>query len=323
MPVMSEFWTNRRVLVTGGRGFLGRRVVHALERRGAAVVRADHDRYDLRDLDAIRRALGDSRPQLVLHMAARVGGIGANLERPAEFFYDNLMMGVPLLHESWKAGVEKFVAIGTICCYPKCPPVPFREEDVWNGYPEETNAPYALAKKMLLVQGQAYRRQYGFDSVFLMPANLYGPGDNFKTESSHVVPALIKKCIDAVERGDPSIDVWGDGTPTREFLYVDDAAEGVVLAAERYSSPEPVNLGSAFEIRIKDLAEMIARLTGFTGEIVWDLSKPNGQPRRKLDTSRAKTTFGFEASTTFETGLRRTIDWYREHVTPAAQVQPQ
>ena len=323
MPVMSEFWTNRRVLVTGGSGFLGRRVVHALEQRGASVVCADHDRYDLRDLDAVRRALRDSRPQLVLHMAARVGGIGANLERPAEFFYDNLMMGVPLLHESWKAGVEKFVAIGTICCYPKCPPVPFREEDVWNGYPEETNAPYALAKKMLLVQGQAYRRQYGFDSVFLMPANLYGPGDNFKPESSHVVPALIKKCIDAVERGDSSIDVWGAGTPTREFLYVDDAAEGVVLAAERYSSPEAVNLGSAFEIRIKDLAEVIARLTGFTGEIFWDVSKPNGQPRRKLDTSRAKTTFGFEARTTFETGLRRTIDWYREHVRSKAQVQPQ
>jgi GDP-L-fucose synthase len=243
-------------------------------------------------------------------LAARVGGIGANREHPAEFFYDNLMMSVPLLHESWAAGVAKFVALGTICCYPKLTPVPFREENLWDGYPEETNAPYGLAKKMLLVQSQAYRQQYGFNSVFLMPVNLYGPGDNFDPASSHVIPALIKRCVEGKERGAGHIEVWGDGSPTREFLYVEDAAEGILLAAERYNQSEPVNLGSAFEISIKDLVEIIVHLTGFNGELVWDTSKPNGQPRRKLDTSRAKERFGFEARTSFEDGLRRTIEWY-------------
>jgi len=248
----------------------------------------------------------------VIHLAARVGGIGANREHPAEFFYDNLMMSVPLFHESWVAGVKKFVALGTICCYPKFTPVPFREENLWDGFPEETNATYGLAKKMLLVQSQAYRQQYGFNSIFLMPVNLYGPGDNFDPTSSHVIPALIKKCVDAKESGADSIVVWGDGTPTREFLYVEDAAEGILLAAEHYSESEPVNLGSAFEISIKELVELIARLTGFEGEIIWDTTKPNGQPRRKLDTSRAKERFGFEARTPFEEGLKRTINWYQD-----------
>jgi GDP-L-fucose synthase len=310
---MSEFWKNRRVMVTGGRGFLGRHVVRKLEERSAEVFVVASDRYDLRHLDAIRRALADGRPQMVIHMAARVGGIGANQKHPAEFFYDNLMMGVPLLHESWVAQVEKFVALGTICCYPKVTATPFREEHLWDGYPEETNAPYGLAKKMLLVQSQSYRAQYGFNSVFLMPVNLYGPGDNFDPGSSHVIPALIKKCVDAQRAGADRIEVWGDGSPTREFLFVDDAAEGVLLAAERYDSSEPVNLGSAFEISIKDLAETIARLTGFTGRLVWDTTKPNGQMRRKLDTSRARQEFGFQSRTSFEDGLRRTVEWYEEH----------
>jgi GDP-L-fucose synthase len=309
-PDASAFWRDRRVMVTGGRGFLGRNVVAALEARGATVSIADRDRYDLTRLDAIRRALRDNTPDMVVHLAARVGGIGANRDHPAEFFYDNLMMSAPLLHESWMAGVSKFVGLGTICCYPKFTPVPFREEHLWDGYPEETNAPYGLAKKMLLVQSQAYRQQYGFNSVFLMPVNLYGPQDNFDPSSSHVIPALIRKCVEARAQGAPRVDVWGDGSPTREFLYVQDAAEGIVLAAERYDGSEPVNLGSAFEISIRDLASMIARLTGFTGEIAWDAAKPNGQPRRKLDTSRARELFGFEARTTFETGLRRTIEWY-------------
>jgi len=325
-----EFWKAKRVMVTGGNGFLGKYVVRKLNERGANVFVVDQDRYDLRRLEDIRRALTDSKPQLVIHLAARVGGIGANSEHPAEFFYDNLMMSVPLLHESWVAGVEKFVGLGTICCYPKFTPVPFCEENLWDGYPEETNAPYGLAKKMLLVQSQAYRQQYGFNSIFLMPVNLYGPGDNFDPDSSHVIPALIKKCVDAVEAGrqgdkvaDPAtpsgetggeIVVWGDGSPTREFLYVEDAAEGILLAAERYNQSEPVNLGSAFEISIKDLVELVARLTGFAGNIVWDTSKPNGQPRRKLDTSRAERAFGFKAQIQFEEGLRRTIEWYEEFV---------
>lgn len=306
----ANFWRARRVMVTGGNGFLGKYVVHKLHERGADVFIADRDCYDLRHLQDIRRALSDAKPQMVIHLAARVGGIGANREHPAEFFYDNLMMSVPLFHESWVAGVEKFVALGTICCYPKFTPVPFREENLWDGYPEETNAPYGLAKKMLLVQSQAYRQQYGFNSIFLMPVNLYGPGDNFDPASSHVIPALIKKCVDAKNAGDDHIVVWGDGSPTREFLYVEDAAEGILLAAERYNESEPVNLGSAFEISIKDLVELIARLTGFQGRIVWDTTKPNGQPRRKLDTSRAKEKFGFEARTPFEEGLRKTIEWY-------------
>ena len=306
----STFWRGRRVMVTGGNGFLGKNVVRKLRERGADVFIAEIDRYDLRKLDDIRRALSDAKPQMVIHLAARVGGIGANRAHPAEFFYDNLMMSVPLLHESWTAGVEKFVALGTICCYPKFTPVPFREDDLWNGYPEETNAPYGLAKKMLLVQSQAYRQQYGFNSIFLMPVNLYGPGDNFDPASSHVIPALIKKCVDAREAGADHVVVWGDGSPTREFLYVEDAAEGILLAAERYNESEPVNLGSAFEISIKDLAELIVKLTGFAGRIEWDTSQPNGQPRRKLDTTRAQEKFGFKSRVRFEEGLRKTIEWY-------------
>ena len=298
--------------MTGGAGFLGSVVVAQLRARGAAEIVAPRTRdYDLRDLGAIRRLLTDVRPHIVLHLAARVGGIGANREHPADFFYDNLMMGVQLLHESWQAGVEKFVAIGTVCAYPKFTPVPFKEDDLWIGYPEETNAPYGLAKKMLLVQSQAYRQQYGFNSLFLLPVNLYGPGDNFDPESSHVIPALIKKAIDAQRAGQHELVVWGDGSPTREFLYVDDAAEGILLATERYDGSEPVNLGSAFEISIKDLTDTIARVTGFEGRVVWDASKPNGQPRRKLDTARARALFGFESKVTFEDGLRRTVEWYR------------
>jgi len=310
---VSGFWKGRRVMVTGGEGFLGGYVVERLRECSAEVYVADLPQYDLRRLEDIRRSLSDCRPQMVIHLAARVGGIGANLEHPAEFFYDNLMMGVPLLHESWAAGVEKFVALGTICCYPKFTPVPFREENVWDGYPEETNAPYGMAKKMLLVQSQAYRQQYAFNSIFLMPVNLYGPRDNFDPGSSHVIPALIKKCVEAKATGADHIEVWGDGSPTREFLYVEDAAEGILLAAERYNASESVNLGSCFEISIKNLAELIARLTGCSDRLVWDATKPNGQPRRKLDTRRARQCFGFEARTTFEDGLRRTIAWYIQH----------
>jgi len=312
-PDSREFWKNRRVVVTGGAGFLGSYVVDKLYRRGAVNVFVPRfEEYDLTQPDAIRRMLAQARPDIVIHLAAKVGGIGANREHPAEFFYDNLMMGVQLLHESWKAGVEKFVAIGTVCAYPKHTPVPFREEDLWNGYPEETNAPYGLAKKMLLVQSQAYRQQYGYDSIFLLPVNLYGPGDNFDPGSSHVIPALIRKCLEAKTGGLDHIEVWGDGSPTREFLYAEDAAEGIVLAAERYGDSEPVNLGSAFEISIKDLVEIIARRCHFEGQIIWDTTQPNGQPRRKLDISRALARFGFEATTSFDLGIHRTIAWY-EH----------
>jgi len=258
--------------------------------------------------------LDDSKPDIIIHLAAQVGGIGANREHPAEFFYNNLMMGVQLMHEAWLRGVEKFVALGTICAYPKFTPIPFKEEDLWNGYPEETNAPYGLAKKMLLVQSQSYRQQYGFNSIFLMPVNLYGPRDNFNPESSHVIPALIKKCIEAVQSGSDAIEVWGDGSPTREFLYVEDAAEGILLATEKYNNSEPVNLGSGMEISIKDLVELIAKLTGFNGRFVWDTSKPNGQPRRRLNVERAEREFGFKAKIDFEEGLRRTIEWYKEQV---------
>ena len=311
-PNSKQFWKDKRVVVTGGAGFLGRVVVEKLHARGAAEVFVPRSQtYDLRQLDAILRMLADARPNLIIHLAARVGGIGANRAHPAEFFYDNVLMSMPLLHEAWQAGVEKFVAIGTVCAYPKFTPVPFREDDLWNGYPEDTNAPYGLAKKMLLVQSQAYRQQYNFNSIFLLPVNLYGPGDNFDSVSSHVIPALIRKCLEAKAREDRTLVAWGDGSPTREFLYVEDAAEGILLAAERYDNSQPVNLGSAFEISIRDLLETIARLAGYTAQITWDTTQPNGQPRRKLDTSRAKALFGFEARTPFEEGLRRTIEWYQ------------
>ena len=268
--------------------------------------------YDLVKPEDIHRMLADARPQLIIHLAALAGGIGANRARPADFFYINLMMGVQLMHEAWKAGVDKFVAIGTICAYPKFTPLPFREENLWDGYPEETNAPYGLAKKMLLVQAQAYREQYGFNAIYLLPVNLYGPRDNFDLETSHVIPALIRKCLEAKERGDKQVVLWGDGSPTREFLYVEDAARGILLASERYNSDEPVNLGSGMEISIKELANLIRRLTGYEGEFVWDTSKPNGQPRRALDVSRAEKFFGFRALVPFEEGLRRTIEWYKQ-----------
>lgn len=315
----NPFWQHKQVIVTGGAGFLGSYVTNRLhECEAAQVIVPRSAQCDLRQHDDIIRLLGHAREQaqsagletVVIHLAAHVGGIGANRAQPADFFYDNLMMGVQLLHESWLAGVAKFVAVGTVCAYPKYTPVPFKEDDLWLGYPEETNAPYGLAKKMLLVQSLAYRAQYGFNSIFLLPTNLYGPGDNFDPASSHVIPALIRKCLEAKERGDREIVAWGDGSPTREFLYVEDAAEGIVLAAERFDGSEPVNLGSAFEISIYDLTVMIARLCGFEGNIVWDTSQPNGQPRRKLDTERAAQRFGFAAHTSFENGLRRTIDWY-------------
>ena len=309
-----EFWRGRRVCVTGGAGFLGRNIVRKLEQRGAKNIFVPLiDEYDLTKAEAIERMIDNSKPDVIIHLAAQVGGIGANRARPAEFFYNNLMMGVTLMHQAWQRGVAKFVAIGTICAYPKFTPVPFKEEDLWNGYPEETNAPYGLAKKMLLVQAQAYRQQYGYNAIFLLPVNLYGPGDNFNPASSHVIPALIRKCIEAQEAGLDEIVVWGDGSPTREFLYVEDAAEGIVLAAERFDGDQPVNLGSGNEISIKNLLETIVRLTGYTGRVVWDTNMPNGQPRRGLDTSRAEQYFGFKAQMSFEEGLRRTVEWYRKN----------
>ena len=308
-----EFWARRRVCVTGGAGFLGSYVLERLRQRGAGDIFVPQiEEFDLVQPQVVARMLDTARPDIILHLAAHVGGIGANQAHPAEFFYDNLMMGVQLLHQAWQRGVEKFVALGTVCAYPKFTPVPFREDNLWDGYPEETNAPYGLAKKMLLVQSQSYRQQYGYNSIFLIPVNLYGPGDNFNLETSHVIPALIRKCIEAQERGEKEVVVWGDGSPTREFLYADDAAEGILLAAERYSQSDPVNLGSGREIRIRDLAELIARLTGFEGKLAWDTSRPNGQPRRALDTSRAEALFGFRAQTSFEDGLRNTVDWYRQ-----------
>ncbi|MCL4486502.1 MAG: GDP-L-fucose synthase [Chloroflexi bacterium] len=303
----------KRVVVTGGAGFLGRHITARLRQTDwcSEVLVPHRAQYDLRTEEAIRRMYDDMRPDVVIHAAGVVGGIGANRENPASFFYDNLMMGVQLMHWGHQLGVGKFVAIGTICSYPKFAPIPFHEDDLWNGYPEETNAPYGLAKKMLLVQSQAYRQQYGFDSIFLMPVNLYGPGDNFDPASSHVIPALILKCVEAIEQGRDEVVVWGDGSPTREFLYVEDCAEGIVLAAERYEKSEPVNIGAGFEISIRELVETVARLTGFAGRIVWDVTKPNGQPRRKLDTSRAEREFGFHARIGFEAGLRWTIEWYR------------
>jgi GDP-L-fucose synthase len=306
-----DFWKNNRVTVTGGAGFLGSYVASQLKKRGCRNIFIPHIKeYDLVTMDAVKRLYSDAKPDIVIHLAAVVGGIDANQANPGKYFYDNLIMGVQMMEIGRQRGIEKFVALGTICCYPKYTPVPFKEEDLWNGYPEETNAPYGLAKKMLLVQSQAYRQQYGFNSIFLMPVNLYGPGDNFDPKSSHVIPALIKKCIDAKRKGDCSITVWGTGRATREFLYVEDAAEGIVLAAQRYNKSDPVNLGAGFEISIKDLVKLIVKLTGFKGRIIWDKTKPDGQPRRRLDTRLAEIEFGFKAKTKFEDGLKKTIDWY-------------
>ncbi len=307
-----SFWTNRSVLVTGGAGFLGSFLVEQLRATGCQKIFVPRSSdCDLRDRSAIRRALEKSRPDLILHLAAVVGGIGANRQHPGKFFYDNLVMGVELIEAARNFGVEKFVALGTICAYPKFTPVPFQEEKLWDGYPEETNAPYGLAKKMLLVQSQSYRAEYGFNSIFLLPVNLYGPRDHFDLETSHVIPALIRKCCEAVDRGDREIVCWGDGSATREFLYVEDCARGILLAAERYNDPAPVNLGAGFEISIRDLAEKIATLTGFAGSLRWDVSRPNGQPRRMLDTARAQQCFGFQATTSLDDGLKKTIEWYR------------
>lgn len=305
------FWKNKNILVTGGHGFLGSHLVEKLSELGAEVIAPTHKQYDLVNGEQVRKMYADNPDvDMVIHLAAAVGGIGANREHPGKFFYENLMMGVQLLHEAYKSRIPKFVALGTVCSYPKYTPIPFKEEDLWNGYPEETNAPYGLAKKMMLVEGQGYREEYDYNSIFLLPVNQYGPGDNFDLETSHVIPALIRKCLEAKESGAEYIEAWGDGSPTREFLYVKDTVDGILLAAEKYNKGDPVNLGSSYEISIKDLTELIAKQTGFKGEIRWDKSKPNGQPRRKLDTSRAKAEFGFEAKTTFEDGLRETINWY-------------
>jgi GDP-L-fucose synthase len=316
-----------RILVTGGSGFLGRQVLSALAQRGYQKVSAPgHADYDLTRSEQVAACVRDVRPDAIVHLAAVVGGIGANMVRPGEFFYQNLVMGAELMEQARQSGVQKFVAIGTICAYPKFTPVPFREDDLWSGYPEETNAPYGLAKKMLLVQAQAYRQQFGFDAVYLLPTNLYGPGDNFDPQTSHVIPALIRKCLEAIDTNDAVVEVWGTGQPTREFLYVRDCADGIVAALERYEGSAPVNLGSGEEIRIADLVKLIAEVTGFEGEIRFDPSKPDGQPRRKLDTSRALNEFGWQSTTSFRDGLRETVDWYRgvrsstdpmyTHVTP-------
>jgi len=311
---MSSFFENRRVVVTGGAGFLGGYVTEKLQKRGCKNILVPKiEDYDLVNINDINRMYEDMKPDIVIHLAAVVGGIGANREHPGEFFYKNLMMGVQLIEQGRLRNIEKFVAIGTVCAYPKFTPVPFKEEDIWNGYPEETNAPYGLAKKMLLVQSQSYRAEYGFNSIFLLPVNLYGPGDNFDPASSHVIPALIKKCVDAIDSGADYIDCWGTGNVSREFIYVADAAEGILLATEHYNGPEPVNIGAGFEITIKELAEKIVELTGFTGEIRWDSSKPDGQPRRRLDVSKANKYFGFEAKTPFDEGLKATVNWYRKH----------
>lgn len=315
-----HFWQNKRVIVTGGGGFLGSFVVEKLKARGANDIFIPRKKdYNLTDREALTRlynvALKDVEPGnvLVIHLAANVGGIGANREHPAEFFYDNLMMGVELMHQAYQRGVGKFVAIGTVCAYPKFTPVPFKEDDLWIGYPEETNAPYGLAKKMMLVQSQSYRQQYEFNSIFLLPVNLYGPRDNFDLQTSHVIPALIRKAVEAQARGEKELPVWGDGSPTREFLYVEDAADAIVTAAEKYNGDQPVNLGSGYEISIKALSEMIVKMTGFEGKLVWQTDKPNGQPRRGLDVSRAKEYFGWSAQVPFEEGMRRTIEWFKEN----------
>ena len=303
--------TNKRIVVTGGAGFLGEQVVNKLRARGCKDIFIPRKKeYDLVQQKYVKKLYKNAKPDIVIHLAALVGGIGANKENPGKFFYDNLMMGVQLIEEGRLNKIEKFVATGTICCYPKFTPVPFKEDNIWNGYPEETNAPYGLAKKMLLVQSQSYRQQYSFNSIFLLPVNLYGPNDNFDPNSSHVIPALIKKCIEAIKNKDKEIVVWGTGKATREFLYVDDCAEAIVLATEKYNVSDPVNIGAGFEISIKDLIALIVKLTGFKGKIVWDTTKPDGQPRRMLDTSRAEKEFGFKAKTYFETGIMNTISWY-------------
>lgn len=316
----TDYWKNKKVIVTGGGGFLGSFVVEKLKERGASDIFIPRKKdYDLTQREAIENLYNDAlknvdpKNVVVIHLAANVGGIGANREHPAEFFYDNMIMGVELMHHAYKRGVGKFVATGTVCAYPKFTPVPFKEDDIWNGYPEETNAPYGLAKKMMLVQAQTYRQQYGFNAIYLLPVNLYGPRDNFNLQTSHVIPALIRKAIEATERGDKELPVWGDGSPTREFLYVEDAAEGIITGAENYDGDLPVNLGSGYEISIKDLTELIVKLTGFQGQLTWQTDKPNGQPRRGLDVSRAKELFNWSAQVSFEEGLQKTITWFKEN----------
>jgi GDP-L-fucose synthase len=306
-----RFWTGKRVTVTGGRGFLGRHVVRLVQSAGAEVFTFGSAQYDLTRQSDVARMYADRPADVVIHLAARVGGIGANRDNPGTFFYDNAIMGIELMEQARRNDVGKFVQVGTVCAYPKFAPTPFSEADLWNGYPEETNAPYGLAKKMLLAQAQAYRQQYGFNAIYLLPVNLYGPGDNFDLQSSHVIPALIRKCVEARESGSETVEVWGTGTPTREFLYVEDAARAIVLAAQGYDKAAPVNVGSSEEISIRELAELIAELTGYRGTIVWDRSKPDGQPRRKLDVERAEQEFGFRSTTDFRTGLAQTIRWYR------------
>ena len=312
MSPTSEFWKGKRVTVTGGRGFLGGPVVRLLEARGAQVSTFSSREYNLTHQADVTRMYEDLRPELVIHLAARVGGIGANRDNPGSFFYENAIMGIELMEQARRYDVVKFVQVGTVCAYPKFAPIPFSEDDLWSGYPEETNAPYGLAKKMLLVQAQAYREQYGFNAIYLLPVNLYGPGDNIDLHNSHVIPAMIRKCVDAREANAKSVEVWGTGTPTREFLYVDDAARAIVLAAEKYEKKEPVNVGSSEEISIKDLIHLIAELTGYQGEIAWDRTKPDGQPRRKLNVERAWKEFGFRSSTQFRAGLAETIRWYQK-----------
>ena len=309
------FWDNKKVTVTGGKGFLGSYILKKLQQRGCKnIAVANLPEYNLTNMTDIQRMYREQKPDIVIHLAAVVGGIGANRKNPGKFFYENAIMGIQLMHEAYLNNIEKFIALGTICAYPKFTPVPFREEDLWNGYPEETNAPYGLAKKMMLVQSQAYRQQYGFNSIFLLPVNLYGPRDNFDPKSSHVIPALIKKCVDAVNQGKNEIVVWGSGKPSREFIYVEDAAEGILLAAEKYHKGDPVNIGAGFEIKIKELVNLIVKLTEFSGKVNWDTSKPDGQPRRMLDTSKAEKEFCFKAKTSFEDGLKKTIEWYKDHV---------
>lgn len=305
----------KRITITGGKGFLGKHLIKAFQGRGyQKITVADLPEYNLVDLKDVKKLYAETKPDIVVHLAAKVGGIGFNRENPGSLFYENIMMGVQLIHEGYLNNIDKFVALGTICAYPKFTPVPFKEDDIWNGYPEETNAPYGLAKKMMLVQSQAYRQQYGFNSIFLLPVNLYGPGDNFDPNSSHVIPALIKKCVDARNKGEKTIEVWGTGQATREFFYVEDAARAIVEATEKYNKSEPVNIGAGFEISIKDLAELIVELTGYKGQIVWNPNQPDGQPRRMLDTARAFEEFGFQAKTDFREGLKKTIAWYGSNI---------